>query len=328
MLVLLIADLTLGSVLISIRDIIDVIKGDSQNQNWIDIIWIFRAPKAITSILVGAGLSVAGLMMQTLFRNPLAGPYVLGISSGANLGVALFTLSAGYGGIVTVASFQAGAMGIVLAAIIGAALVMMLVLLVSARVADSVSILIIGIMFGSITGALVSVLQYFSDPDAVHSFLVWTFGSVAGVEWQHLIILAPIVMLGIVFSFVMQKPLNAFMLGENYARGIGLDVKKARFFLILFTSIIAGGITAFTGPIAFIGMAVPHITRNLLRTSNHKVLIPGVLVTGAALMLVCDIISQLPGSNQMLPINSVTAIFGAPVVIWVIITARKGKTVF
>lgn len=328
MITLFIADLLLGSVMISLKDILEVVRGQSDNQNWIYILRDSRLPKAITAVLVGAGLSIAGLMMQTLFRNPLAGPYVLGISSGASLGVAIFGMAAGYGGILAGSFSSSGTIGVVAASVIGATLVMILVILISTKVADSVSILIIGIMFGSITGALVSVIQYFSDPDAVHSFLVWTFGSVAGVDWQQLIVLAPLCIFGILLSLLMQKPLNAFLLGENYARGIGLNAKKSRFYIILITSIIAGGITAFTGPIAFIGMAVPHITRNLLRTSDHRLLIPGVLGIGSALMLVCDMISQLPGSNQMLPINSVTAIFGAPVVVWVILKGRRGKSAF
>ncbi len=325
---LFIADLVLGSVLISFKDIFEVLKGQSDKENWVYILRDFRLPKAITAVLVGAGLSTAGLMMQTLFRNPLAGPYVLGISSGASLGVAIFGMAAGYGGILAGSLSSYGNIGVVAASVIGAALVMILVILISTKVADSVSILIIGIMFGSISGALVSVLQYFSDPDAVHSFLVWTFGSVAGVDWQQLTILAPLCIFGILLSLVMQKPLNAFLLGENYARGIGLNAKRSRFYIILLTSVIAGAITAFTGPIAFIGMAVPHLTRNILRTSDHRLLIPGVIGVGSALMLVCDMISQLPGSNQMLPINSVTAIFGAPVVVWVIIKGKRGKSAF
>lgn len=325
---LFIADLVLGSVMISLGDIIDVIVGNSDNQNWIFILRDFRLPKAITAVLVGAGLSVSGLMMQTLFRNPLAGPYVLGISSGASLGVAIFGMAAGYGGILASSLSSAGTIGVVAASVIGAALVMLMVILISTRVADSVSILIIGIMFGSITGAVVNVLQYFSDPDAVHSFLVWTFGSFTRVEWSDLLVLAPIAILGILLSFILQKPLNAFLLGENYAKGIGLNAKRSRFYIIILTSVIAGAITAFTGPIAFIGMAVPHLTRNILKTSDHRLLIPGAIGVGSALMLVCDMISQLPGSNQMLPINSVTAIFGAPVVVWVIIKGKKGKSAF
>ena len=328
MITLFVADLVMGSVLISFKDIVEVLKGQSDKENWVYILRDFRLPKAITAVLVGAGLSISGLMMQTLFRNPLAGPYVLGISSGASLGVAIFGMAAGYGGILAGSFSSSGTIGVVAASVIGAALVMILVILISTKVADSVSILIIGIMFGSITGALVSVIQYFSDPDAVHSFLVWTFGSVAGVDWQQLMILAPLCIFGILLSLLMQKPLNAFLLGENYARGIGLNAKRSRFYIILITSIVAGGITAFTGPIAFIGMAVPHLTRNILRTSDHRLLIPGVIGIGSALMLICDMISQLPGSNQMLPINSVTAIFGAPVVVWVIIKGKRGKSAF
>ena len=177
-------------------------------------------------------------------------------------------------------------------------------------------------MFGSITGAIVSVLQYFSDPDSVHSFLVWTFGSISGVTWKQFWFFSPLVIIGLIISFGLHKPLNAWLLGENYARGIGMNVKRSRLFLIILTSIIAGALTAFTGPIAFIGVAVPHIARSLLKTSEHKILIPAVMGIGSILMLVCDLISQLPGSSQLLPINSVTAIFGAPVVIWVI-TRKK-----
>jgi len=324
---LLLVDLFLGSVLISIKDIFEIFRGHSDNQTWVYILSNFRLPKAIAAILTGAGLSVAGLMMQTMFRNPLAGPYVLGISSGASLGVAIFVMLSGFSGALALTTFHTGTIGMVASAVIGASLVMLLVIMVSTRVADSVSVLIIGIMFGSITGAVVSVLEYFSDPDSVQSFLVWTFGSIA-LTWNELMILAPLVLVGILLSFVMQKPLNAFLLGENYARGIGLNAKRSRFYIILLTSVIAGAITAFTGPVAFVGMAVPHLTRNLLKTADHRLLIPGVIGIGSALMLVCDMISQLPGSNQTLPINSVTAIFGAPVVVWVIIRRKRGGSAF
>ncbi|MCD6346012.1 MAG: iron ABC transporter permease [Bacteroidales bacterium] len=318
-------DLLLGSVLISPGELIRslVAQGD---EHWRSIILDFRLPRALTALLVGSGLSIAGLMMQTLFRNPLAGPYVLGISSGASLGVAIFVMAAGIGGLSMTGMAVMSNLGIIGASVAGSVLVMMLVIMVSLRVADSVSILIIGIMFGSITGAVVSVLQYFSDPDSVHSFLVWTFGSISGVYWNQLVIIGPLVIIGILVALILQKSLNALLLGESYARGIGVDVKKSRFWIIVLTSVIAGGLTAFTGPIAFIGVAVPHLARNLLRSSDHRVLIPAVIGIGSILMLICDIISQLPGSNQVWPINSVTALFGAPVVIWVI-TRRKRRTV-
>ncbi len=320
-------DLVLGSVMIPVRELLAAFQpGGESNAQF--ILFQFRLPKAITSLLVGAGLSLAGLLMQTLFRNPLAGPYVLGISSGASLGVAVFVMTAGLGG-MSMAGYQlVSSIGIVGAAIAGSVLVMMLVIAVSIRVSDSVSILIIGIMFGSITGAVVSVISYFSDPDSVHSFLVWTYGSVADVSWNQLLIIAPLTLLGIGVSFGLLKPLNGLILGENYAKGIGINVRTARMVIILLTGIMAGGLTAFTGPIAFIGVAVPHLARNVFKTNDHRVLVPAVLLIGSILMLICDVISQLPGSNQLLPINSVTALFGAPVVIWVIARNRNKRGAF
>lgn len=322
-LVFFLLDLILGSVLISLKDLLQSLRPGAGDNQWKFIIWDFRLPKALTAILVGAGLSVAGLMMQTLFRNPLAGPFVLGISSGASLGVALFVMLIGIGGLNLANLSHFGSLGLVGSSVLGSVMVMLLVILASVRVSDSVSILIIGIMFGSITGAVVSVLQYFSDPDSVHSFLVWTFGSLSGVTWSQFYVLAPLVMLGILLSFGMQKPLNALLLGENYARGMGVNVKASRLIIIILTSVIAGGLTAFTGPIAFVGVAVPHLARSLVKTSDHRILFPAVIALGSTLMLICDLISQLPGSNQVLPINSVTALFGAPVVIWVITRRRK-----
>jgi len=322
-LVIFVLDLAIGSVLIPIKDLIRSLTDPESQDLWHFIVWDFRLPKALTAILAGAGLSVAGLMMQTLFRNPLAGPFVLGISSGASLGVAIFVMFIGIGGLSLAGMPLVGHFGLVGFSILGSVLVMLMVILVSIRVSDSVSILIIGIMFGSITGAVVSVLQYFSDPDTVHSFLVWTFGSLSGVTWSQFWILAPIVLAGIILSFGLQKPLNALLLGENYARGIGVNVKASRLMVIILTSIIAGGLTAYTGPIAFIGVAVPHLARSIVRTSDHRILFPAVIGIGSILMLICDLISQLPGSNQVLPINSVTALFGAPVVIWVIARRKK-----
>lgn len=318
-----VGDLALGSVLIPIKDFFTTIFHPYESNDWNYIIMDFRLPKALSALLTGAGLSVAGLMMQTLFRNPLAGPYVLGISSGASLGVAMLVMLVGFGGGALSGLSGIGNIGLVGASIIGSILVMLLVIMVSMRVRDSVSILIIGIMFGSITGAIVSVLQYFSDPDSVHSFLVWTFGSLSGITWNQFWYFAPVVILGLVVSLGLHKPLNAFLLGENYAKGIGMDVKRNRLLVIILTSVIAGALTAFTGPIAFVGVAVPHIARSILRTAEHRVLLPAVMGIGAVLMLLCDLISQLPGSSQILPINSVTALFGAPVVIWVIVKKRS-----
>lgn len=322
----LLADLMFGSVSFTWEDLGQVLSGSQETENLAFILWKIRLPKALTGILVGAGLSVSGLMMQTLFRNPLAGPYVLGISSGASLGVAILMMASSlFTAGATSGILLVGHWGMVLAAMFGALLVMLLVILVSMRIADSVSILIIGIMFGSAAGALVSVLQYFSDPDSVHSFLVWTFGSIAGVSWSQLGILVPLVIAGLFAAVVLQKPLNAFLLGENQARALGVNVKRIRLLVVILTSLLTGALTAFTGPIAFVGIAVPHLARMLFRTSDHRLIIPASVLIGSLLLLVCDILSQVPTGGQVLPINSVTALFGAPVVIWVIMSNRKTR---
>jgi iron complex transport system permease protein len=320
-------DLLLGSVRLSFQDFIDALFKRTDDSNLTYIIWSLRLPKAITAILAGSGLAVCGLMMQTLFRNPLAGPFVLGISSGASLGVALLVMaSSWFGGSLMVHALPYGHWGMVVAAMAGALAVTLFVLLVSSRVADSVSILIIGMMFGSATGAVVSLLQYFSDPDTVKSFLVWTFGDISAVTVTHLGLLAPLVIIGIFGGVFLRKPLNALLLGDNHARVIGVNVKRSRIVIILITSLLTGAITAFTGPIAFVGVAVPHLARAIIRTSDHRYLTPVTLMCGAILMLICDILAQMPAANQILPINTVTAIFGAPVVIWVILRNRRGRT--
>jgi len=329
LLVVFVLDLVHGPVKIPFKEVWRILSGKPSQDTWEFILLNFRMPKAIAAILVGAGLSVAGLMMQTLFRNPLAGPFVLGISSGASLGVALLVMASVWlGHEVTSIAAATGYWPLVLASVAGSLAVMLLVIMVSLRVTDSVSILIIGIMFGSITGAVVSVLQYFSDPDTVHSFLVWTFGSISGVTWSQLAWLAPAVVAGLLISYTLQKPLNALLLGENHARTIGVAVKRTRFWVIVLTSLMAGSITAFAGPIAFVGVAVPHLARAWVRSSDHRLVTPVAMMSGAILLLACDLISQLPGSGQILPINSVTAIFGAPVVIWVIIRSRRGRYFF
>ena len=268
-------------------------------------------PKAITAIMAGAALSVAGLMMQTLFRNPLAGPYTLGVSSGASLGVAILTMW----------SVQLTAVSIrymlPIAACIGASMVLLLVLAVSKRVQNNVSLLIIGMMFGAIAGALVSVLQQFANPDALKLFIVWTLGSLSGVGWEDMQLLIPILLLGTLFVLLALKPLNGLLLGEDYARGLGIHVGRTRLFIVLATGLLAGGITAFCGPIAFIGVAVPHIARGIFRTSNHRVTLPACALIGACLLLVCDVICSL--FIHPLPIMTVSAILGAPVIIYIIL---------
>ena len=274
-----------------------------------NILHAIRLPKAVTAILAGSALSVTGLIMQTLFRNPLAGPYTLGVSSGASLGVAFLTMCS--------ASML---MMLPVAACIGATLVLLLVLAVSRRVTSNVSLLIVGMMFGSIAGALVSLLQNFANPDALKLFIVWTLGSLSSVSWSDMQLLVPILLVGTLFVLLVTKPLNGLLLGEDYARGLGINVPRTRLFIVLATGLLAGGVTAFCGPIAFIGVAVPHIARGLFRTSNHRVTLPASALIGACLLLVCDVLCSL--FTYPLPISTVSALFGAPIIIWIILKQK------
>ena len=278
------------------------------------IVHAIRFPKALTAILAGAALSVSGLMMQTLFRNPLAGPYTLGISSGASLGVALLTM---IGGVLSTFNFQLSTIGLPLAAVIGATLVLLLVLAVSKRVTSNVSLLIVGLMFGSIAGALVSLLQNFANPDALKLFIVWTLGSLSSVGWSDMQMLVPVLVAGTLFTLLALKPLNGLLLGEDYARGLGIHVERTRLYIVLATGLLAGGVTAFCGPIAFIGVAVPHIARGIFGTSNHRITLPASALIGACLLLVCDLLCSL--FIYPLPVSTVSALFGAPVIIWIIL---------
>ena len=271
-----------------------------------NILHAIRLPKAITAILAGAALSVSGLIMQTLFRNPLAGPYTLGVSSGASLGVAFLTMCS--------ASLV---LMLPIAACIGATLVLLLVLAVSRKVTSNVSLLIVGMMFGSIAGALVSLLQNFANPDALKLFIVWTLGSLSSVGWSDMQLMVPILIVGALFVLLALKPLNGLLLGEEYAKGLGINVKRTRLFIVLATGLLAGGVTAFCGPIAFIGVAVPHIARGIFKTSNHRVTIPACVLIGACLLLVCDVLCSL--FIYPLPISTVSALFGAPIIIWIIL---------
>lgn len=322
-LLLLIADLLLGSVIVPLKQIFLAFFPSSGTQaTFQTIVLDFRLPKAITAILTGAALSVSGLQMQTVFRNPLAGPFVLGISAGASLGVALFVL--GFSSVVTFGVVTAtGAWPLAMVAWLGAFLVMLLVLYVSTRVNDIMTILILGILFTSAVTAVVSILQYFSNESMLKAFIIWTMGSLGSVTNQQLSVMVPAIFLGIALAFLKIKDLNAFLLGENYARSLGVRIIRSRIFIFLSTSLLAGTITAFCGPIGFIGIAVPHICRVVFKTSNHLVLVPAVILTGGIVMLFSDIVSQLPGMQTTLPINSVTAIIGIPIIMWMIIKNKK-----
>ncbi len=274
-----------------------------------------RLPKALTAILAGVALSVSGLMMQTLFRNPLAGPYILGVSSGASLGVALLTMLSGI--VISPLSFVLAPLSTAIAAIIGSALVLLLMLLIARRIRSNVTLLIVGMMVGAIAGALVGVIQNYADPDSLKLFIVWTLGSLQGVGWNEMTYLLPIILCGLVGALCLIKPLNGLLLGEDYAQGLGIQVKYIRWAIVLVSGLLVGGITAFCGPIAFVGVAVPHIARGLFGTTDHRLTLPACALIGANLLLVCDIVSSL--STYPLPISTLSSLIGAPIIIYVIV---------
>ncbi|WP_299781395.1 iron ABC transporter permease [uncultured Formosa sp.] len=315
-------NISLGSVSIPLHGVFESLFGTPSNESWSYIIQNYRLPKAITALLVGSGLGVSGLLMQTLFRNPLAGPFVLGISSGASLGVAIVILGSGlFGGMFAV--LLTSKWSVVIAASLGSFLVLLSVLIVSSRVRDTMAILIIGLMFASITGAIVGVLSYFSSAEQLQRYVFWGFGSLGNLSWQEVGVFAIIYSVGLLLSLASIKALNTLLLGDNYAKSLGLNLKQSRLFIILATSLLAGTITAFAGPIAFIGLAIPHLTRLVFNTSNHKVLLLAVVLLGAVIMLICDTIAQIPNSDYTLPINAITSLVGAPIVIWLLVRKRN-----
>jgi len=313
----------LGSVSIPFLETLNTVFGNTVENDPLNyIIWNYRIPKALTAILVGSGLALSGLLMQTLFRNPLAGPFVLGISSGASLGAALLIMgSTALSGFLSFGFIND--ISLALAASLGSFLVLLVVMVVATRVKDTMALLIIGLMFGSITAAIVSVLSYFTNAEKLQQYIYWSFGSIGDLSWSQLLLLTGIVLIGVLLSILSIKSLNSLLLGENYARSLGVDMKKSRYAIIIATGLLAGGITAFAGPIAFVGLAVPHLTRQIFNTMDHKILVPAVMIYGAILMLLCDTIAQLPTSAHVLPINAITSIIGAPVVIWLLVRKRK-----
>ena len=302
--------------------LLSIIDADVDKDVWKSIVLNYRLPKAITAIIVGSGLSISGLLMQTLFRNPLAGPFVLGISSGASLGVAILILGATFFG-ANITAYAFTNWGLAIAASIGAFLVLSAVMLAAIKVRNTMSILIIGLMFGSLTAAVISVLAYFSSANQLQQYLFWSFGSLGNLSWNEIIALTITFLVGILLVIFIIKPLNSLLLGENYAKSMGVNVKRTRNLTLIATSLLTGVITAFSGPIAFIGLAVPHLTKLLINTSNHKILLPAVAISGAIIMLICDSIAQLPNSEFTLPINAITSLFGAPIIIWLLVRKRK-----
>ncbi|AWI25828.1 iron ABC transporter permease [Flavobacterium pallidum] len=316
-------DISFGPLKIPVQDVFRSLAGKKASKDtWEFIILNYRLPKAITAMLVGMGLSVSGLLMQTLFRNPLAGPDVLGLSSGSGLGVAFVIMGAGMlPGAVSM--FLISSYGVILASCLGSFAVLMTLLFVARKLRDTSATLIVGLMFGSFSSAIVGVLTYFSTAEQLQKYTFWALGNLGNLSWISISILATAILLGLVLSIASVKSLNAMLLGDNYARSLGMDLKKSRLLIIFSTSILAGSITAFAGPIAFIGLAVPHMAKLVFQTSEHRILFGATLLCGAIIMLLCDMLCQFPGSETVLPINAITSIIGAPMVIWLVMRKRK-----
>jgi iron complex transport system permease protein len=324
LLVVFVTNISLGSVYIPIQDVFSsIFLGKSEQSVWSYIVLNYRIPKALTAIVVGSGLGLSGLLMQTYFRNPLAGPYVLGLSSGSGLGVALLLMGSGFLGLGFSNSLLFSKTALILASSLGSILVMSAILITSIKIKDSMGLLIIGLMFASITGAVVSVLSYFSTSDNLQQYVFWSLGSLGDLSWTEVGILSFFWLIGFLLCFSLIKSLDALLIGENYAKSLGVNLKQLKLICILATCILTGSITAFAGPIAFVGLAIPHLARLTAKTSRHLVLIPLVSFLGAIVMLLTDSISQLPGLEFTLPINAVTSIFGAPIVIWLIVKSRQ-----
>ena len=324
---LLLLSLALGSASIPFDQIVTVLlSGEADQPAWTHIVLKFRLPKTLTAMFAGMALGVSGLLMQTYFRNPLAEPFVLGVSAGASLGVALVVLTTGAAGGALLAGLGlAGDLLMTVAAGLGAAMTMLFVLLVAVRIQSSVSLLILGLMFGYLVAAMVSLLLYFALPERIQAYINWTFGSFGGVTNEQLPVLAGIVLAGLLLSAALTKALNALLLGEEYARSLGANLKRTRIGIVLATALLVSAVTAFCGPIAFIGIAVPHLCRGLLASADHRLLLPGACLAGACVALCASLIAELPGNNLVLPLNVVTALMGAPVVMLVVLRQARGQ---
>ena len=320
-----ILNLLLGSVSIPIDNIIDILLGrDNDNLIWRNIILKSRLPQSLTAMMAGAGLAVSGLLMQTVFRNPLAGPSVLGISSGASLGVACVVLLSGsIGGVALSKLGVIGEVTITLSAIIGSLLIMALIAFVAQKVRGNVTLLIMGVMIGYIANAIIGVLKFFSAEEDIRAYVIWGLGSFSRVSGGQTSVFIILMLVLLPLSFFLIKSLNLLLLGDSYAQNLGLNIKRARLLVIGCSGVLVAVVTAYCGPIVFLGLAVPHICRGLFHTSNHAVILPASLLGGASLALLCNLIARMPGFEGALPVNSVTALVGAPVVMWVLFKRRK-----
>ena len=318
-------NISLGSVSIPLKEIVSTLTGNGASKTtWEYIILNYRLPKAITCICVGIALSISGLLMQTLFKNPLAEPYVLGISSGASLGVSIVILGAHLLP-AFIQNILLQPYGIVIASSLGSLLVLLIVLAVARQLKQTMAVLVVGLMIGSFTSAFVSVLTYFSTADQIKKFTFWSLGNLGNLDWLSIKIVVVCVFIGLILALKSIKALNSLLLGENYARSLGINFKQTRLTIIIATCILTGAVTAFVGPIAFIGLAIAHITKLVFKTSNHLILYIGCLILGPSILLICDTISQMPGYNITLPINAITSIIGAPIVVWLLV--RKNNKI-
>ncbi|MFP4471920.1 MAG: iron chelate uptake ABC transporter family permease subunit [Bacteroidales bacterium] len=326
-LVVFVLNILWGSVSIPVSAVLGIISGaTAEHAAWEGIIIHARLPQAVTALLAGAALGIAGLMMQTLFRNPLAGPSVLGISSGASLGVAVMMLFIALPtGKFIVLNQVTGNLSVIVAAFAGAYAVLLVIAAIAARFRSNTMVLIIGIMIAYAVTAIVGVLQFYSLKEDLQAFIIWGLGSFANVSWPQLRFFIPVITLGMLASALMIKPMNALLLGEHYAANLGVRVGRSRIIIILITGVLTATVTAYCGPIAFLGLAVPHLSRNLFQTSDHLVNVPGTILSGALLALVCNLIARMPGFDGALPINAITSLIGAPVVVWIIINRHQFK---
>lgn len=322
--VLFLLDLFLGSVQIPFQSIINILTNSgTEKESWQIIVLNSRLPKALAAILCGSALSVSGLQMQTLFRNPLAGPYILGISSGAGLGVAIFIMGLSVLGISVSSLHFFGSYGLIVFSFLGSLLVLLLLLASIYRIKDMMTVLILGIMLGSIITSFIAIIQYFSYDSQLKSFVMWTMGDLSSINLNQILIITPILFLGLGWSYVISKQLNLYLLGEDYAKTIGLNVRRFQFNVVIITALLTGVVTAYCGPIGFIGIIVPHLARLLGKTSNHKILIPFSILIGVNVLLFADIVSVLPNSEMVLPINAISSFIGIPIIIWIIFKNKR-----
>jgi iron complex transport system permease protein len=316
-------NLALGSVYIPVSSVISALAGSESETIFAKIIWQLRMPKTAAAMLAGASLSLSGLLMQTFFRNPLAGPFVLGISSGAGLGAAVWIMGSGWLLSMGLAGAFLNSWGLVAASSSGAALVLVLLLAVSRRIGDVSTLLILGMMLGSAISAIVMLLQFFSGSEALQRFVIWGMGDLGGLGSVEILVLSVLNISVLIFAFFLAQPLNVLLLGEDNAKSLGINVQRLRWLIILTTALLAGSITAFCGPISFVGIAVPHAARMLWRTQRHQVLIPGSILLGMVVMLWCQSIATLPFQDKIIPINIITSLLGAPAVVWIALSFRK-----